>query len=242
MEQQRKRPRRRRKQEEDLQTAQPEVLRCPYCRGELPTGALAGSCEQCHTLHHVACFAEHRGCSTHGCGGARAVALRIGSPIPLDFPRLRCAQCRASPEQDAVVARCACGRVLDVPCYEALGACGAPRCQRPVRLVTHVEAVAAGARASGLLLLALALVALLVAGAPLLAFSGHDAYIGWILAAVVGAVGALLATFASSYLLEARRLRRLPRPGRRVDPAKDGPAAPGDGPPFTPPPPVTFDG
>lgn len=235
MEQQRKRPRRRRKQEADLRPPEPDVLRCPYCRGELPSGALAGCCEQCQTLHHVACFAEHRGCSTHGCGGARAVALRVGSPIPLDFPRLRCAQCRASPEQDAVVARCACGRVLDVPCYEALGSCGAPRCDRPVRLVTHLEAVAAGARARGLGLLALAPVMLLVAAAPLLAFSGQDAFLGWALAAGPGAVGLLLGALAAASLLQARRLRRLPRPGpRRGEPTKDG-AAP-DGAPLSPPP------
>lgn len=117
-------------------------LRCPYCRAELPEGTLAGACEGCNTLHHVGCFAEHRGCSTRGCSSNQARSLRIGSPPPLDFPHLRCNLCQKAVGSDALVAQCACGRVLDTDCYETLGACGGSGCERPVRLLSHTRLVA----------------------------------------------------------------------------------------------------
>lgn len=157
MEQTRK-PRSRKKSKEAPEELGPEAIRCPFCRGALLDGTLAGSCEGCHTLHHVSCFADHRGCSTHGCGSTQAMTLRVGSSVPLDFNRLNCDQCSTPVEQDAMVARCACGRVLDINCYEALGACGLAGCIRPVRLLSHIEAAAAGARENLWVLFGLALV------------------------------------------------------------------------------------
>ncbi|MBX3472206.1 MAG: hypothetical protein KF878_35590 [Planctomycetes bacterium] len=50
---------------------------CPYCRGGLDEAQdEVVACAACGTLHHAACFAEHRRCTVRGCERRRAEPVR----------------------------------------------------------------------------------------------------------------------------------------------------------------------
>lgn len=116
-------------------------LRCPFCKAELANGALAAACAACGTLHHPACFAEHHGCSTHGCDSTRGLSVVVGAPPLPPFAPLRCAVCGKDCPADVIVARCGCGRVLHTACYEQLKRCGPSPCTGRVELLPHADAV-----------------------------------------------------------------------------------------------------
>jgi len=112
--------------------------RCPYCHSEVESGTLRSVCVGCGAVHHVACFAEHRGCATHGCGSSEASTLREASPA---LGRLSCEVCKQPVGEGELVAGCSCGCVMDVACFEAReGACGRAGCARPVKLVAQAQA------------------------------------------------------------------------------------------------------
>ncbi|MEZ6187938.1 MAG: hypothetical protein R3F62_23385 [Planctomycetota bacterium] len=116
-----------------------EGVRCPYCHGAVSDGTLRSVCNACSAVHHVACFAEHRGCATHGCGSTEARSVRQRHP---ELDRLECGQCKQLVDSGALVAVCACGQVLDVACFEARGGrCTSPVCKTEgLRLVGQAEA------------------------------------------------------------------------------------------------------
>jgi hypothetical protein len=142
-----------------------EERRCPYCHEAVPDGALAGACERCGTLHHLGCFADHGGCATHGCDGARALGVngRRAVPARAQLVGRPCGACRQPIDPVSMVARCgACGSVQHVACYETTGTCvgrpGGARCGAPrVVLMSHAEARAADQRLTGGVLLTLGL-------------------------------------------------------------------------------------
>ena len=133
--------------------APPSGLRCPFCKGELAKGALGVACAACGTLHHPGCFAEHHGCSTHGCESTRGLSAVVGSPPLPPFQPVACALCGKDCPADAIVARCACGRLLHTACYEQLKRCGQGSCAGPVELLPHIEAVQERLRERGWLAL-----------------------------------------------------------------------------------------
>ena len=116
-----------------------EGTRCPYCHGDVPADSLRSVCGACGAVHHVACFAEHRGCATHGCGSTEALTLR--DPVQA-LARLACAQCKQHVPAGELVASCGCGSVFDVGCFEARGGrCGQPGCAHAtLKLVAQNEA------------------------------------------------------------------------------------------------------
>ena len=116
--------------------------RCPYCRGGLKNGDLVSECVACRTHHHITCFGENRGCSTHGCGSHRGRSIRIGSTLPPHAKTLACVHCKQSLLAGALVVRCVCGRTLDVACYEAVGNCGNLLCQGGAEIMTQGEVMA----------------------------------------------------------------------------------------------------
>jgi hypothetical protein len=202
-------------------------LRCPYCKGELPDGALAGSCVSCGTLHHIACFAEHGGCSTHACGSTHARPGKVGEVRPpVTFAGLRCAACKLALAADAMVARCdGCNTVLHAHCYERVGSCvlgASGACRGSIELMPHEEAARRQARrAAHALLVISALVSLLFAALALLALDkGHgDAVMVFATAAAIG-----LGLFSLG-VLNARATRRAvnsrPRTPRAPGPIKE---------------------
>ncbi|MBX3470563.1 MAG: hypothetical protein KF878_27160 [Planctomycetes bacterium] len=121
-------------------------VRCPYCHDALADGALAGTCERCGTAHHAGCFAEHGGCSTHGCGSTRASTAPVGAgPAALDFTPRTCGCCRRELPREALVARCTrCHTTLHVDCYDRMRACapGAAGCGAAVEVLPHAQVVA----------------------------------------------------------------------------------------------------
>lgn len=194
--------------------ARPGGLRCPYCHDAL-SGAV-GHCLRCGTAHHVACFAEHGGCSTHGCGSTRASTAAPTAREEVAFTPVACGACRDALPADAVVARCdGCGDALHVACYERLGAC--PRgagCRGPVELMPHAQAaaLALGRTARGLLLvgaaaLALALLAPAIAG---------DVAARALLGAFFGGTGGALACAGLWLRARALRLAAAPPPPVRA--------------------------
>lgn len=57
--------------------ARPTDQVCPYCRGGLDEAQdEVVACAACGTLHHAACFAEHRRCTVRGCERRRAEPVR----------------------------------------------------------------------------------------------------------------------------------------------------------------------
>lgn len=126
--------------------------RCPYCRGGVGNGDLVIECNACKTHHHITCFGENRGCSTHGCGSQRGRSVRLGSTLPAHAKTVGCAHCQQPLEVGALVVRCACGRTLDVGCYEALGECGNALCQGSAELMTQREIRARNKRANAVAL------------------------------------------------------------------------------------------
>ncbi|MCO5167936.1 MAG: hypothetical protein M9894_16455 [Planctomycetes bacterium] len=121
-------------------------VRCPYCHDALAEGALAGTCERCGTAHHAGCFAEHGGCSTHGCGSTRATTGAVGvAPSAVAFTPLTCSCCRRELPREALVARCGrCHATLHVDCYDRMRACapGAAGCGAAVDVLPHAQVVA----------------------------------------------------------------------------------------------------
>lgn len=113
---------------------------CPYCKGPLAEAAPGVACEGCGTFHHPTCFAEHGSCAVHACGSTRGDARRVGAPAPTGFEPRSCAHCGEPCGADALVGRCACGRVVDLGCYERLGHCGLDSCRRVVRVMPHADA------------------------------------------------------------------------------------------------------
>lgn len=203
-------------------------LRCPYCKGELPDGALAGTCVACGTLHHIACFAEHGGCSTHACGSTHARPGKVGEVRPpVTFAGLRCAACKLALASDAMVARCdGCNTVLHTHCYERVGNCvlgASGACRGSIELMPHEEAARRQARrAAHALLVISALVTLLFAALALLAVDkGHgDAVMVFGTAAAIGlglsALGAFNARAAARRAMSSRL-----RAPRASGPTKD---------------------
>ncbi len=140
------------------------TLRCPYCHDAVPAGPAASACVACGTVHHVSCFAEHRGCSTHGCGASEAVSL---GDAPADCPRVECARCKVSLDYEASVVQCArCGRVQHPRCYEESERCAHEECRGgPSRVLTLREAVRRAQRQwAWALTIAAAIVPILVLG------------------------------------------------------------------------------
>lgn len=121
-------------------------VRCPYCHDALADGALAGTCERCGTAHHAGCFAEHGGCSTHGCGSTRASTAPVGqATAALDFTPRSCGCCRRELPREALVARCTrCHTTLHVDCYDRMRACapGAAGCGAAVEVLPHAQVAA----------------------------------------------------------------------------------------------------
>lgn len=203
----------------------PSAQRCPYCHDALASNALAGDCVRCGTRHHASCFAEHGGCSTHGCGSTRAAAVqggaRVGVQARPEFAPLSCGDCREPLPRETMVARCdGCGGILHVACYERLGACGAgaSRCRGPVSLMPHVEAAAAHLQvtARALLFTGIAWLALTIALAVFTWRRGEPGPAASFVA--LSLLGALLAGGGWSLGRRARRLAASAPPPR-------GPAA-----------------
>jgi hypothetical protein len=175
-------------------------LRCPYCKGALLDGALAGTCVSCETLHHIACFAEHGGCSTHACGSTHARPTKVGEVrSPATFRGLACATCKLAIASDAMVARCdGCNTVLHTHCYESVGSCvlgAAGACRGSIELMPHGEAAARQARRGAIaLMLSGALLTLPFAALAFLAAEDgeRDVAMVFVLGAAVG-LGLLLA-------------------------------------------------
>jgi len=209
--------------------------RCPYCHAGLPDGTLATACAGCNTLHHVGCFAEHRGCSIPGCGSSRARSQQVGAPPPQDFPRLQCSKCSQLMEPDALVARCACGRVLDTSCYELLGHCGAATCNRPVELIRHHEAVAQQRRTTGIIgSLAGAGFALTCAGAlaAIVTNPPNDAVPAGAVMVLFFVLSLILTMSGVRSWIRSRAIAQLPSPGPR--PPREPQTGKGDASPGAP--------
>jgi hypothetical protein len=133
------------------------LVRCPYCHEDLPEGARASACQECGTLHHLSCFAEHRGCSTHGCSSHRGRSVRVGQ-VESDGKQLLCTGCKHACPPSELVAYCpGCYGAQHVSCYEERGSCANQACQsrRPVTIVTVAEARAALRAMHGRLLMIL---------------------------------------------------------------------------------------
>lgn len=209
--------------------APPSGLRCPFCKGELAKGALGVACAACGTLHHPGCFAEHHGCSTHGCESTRGVSVVVGAPPPPPFSPLACARCRKACPGDAIVARCTCGRVQHTACYEQLGRCAGGRCQGQVELLPHRDAVHERLRERSGVLFKLGLSGLLLGGGGgwlierlhLADTLGQADARALMLVAVVLALAGLLALYAGlGVRRRARAVATLPPRARADDAVK----------------------
>jgi hypothetical protein len=208
--------------------------RCPYCHEAMADGALAGACEGCGTLHHLGCFAEHGGCSTHGCGATRARTERVGEPGRPRFAPLVCGACRAALAPDEIVARCtSCRGVQHVACYEAAGACRRPfgSCgASTIVLLSHAEAVAQTRRVLAWVLgLTGALIALLFGALAGAVAADPGPYDGGPLVAAATLAGIGLSLAVAGLVVGVRAKRLVPPPPGRTRPAKPAakPADPG---------------
>lgn len=203
-------------------------VRCPYCHADLVEGALAGECSACRTLHHLQCFGEQGGCSTHGCGSTRARTTKVGDPTGVPaFTALSCFTCRQALPLEAVVARCTgCANSLHIACYELMKGCPLARtgaCQGTVELMSHAEASACQVRRHGLLVaLACVLWTLTFAVAIALAVADRQGeLVAWFVAAgLLGPIGVWLSLTTSR--ARALRLEAQGRTGRtRGTPGND---------------------
>ncbi len=110
---------------------EPAPRRCPYCKADLGAAELTTACARCGTGHHVACFAEHLGCATHGCGSTEALSPRPPARL-LALAPVVCATCRLGVPIDALAAACRnCGHAQHAPCYERVGRCSNVLCRDP---------------------------------------------------------------------------------------------------------------
>lgn len=199
--------------------------RCPYCHADLIDNSVASECNACHTMHHVSCFAENRGCSTHGCESHRAHSVRVGTPLRANAKVPACGHCTKALDPTALVARCACGRVNHPLCFEVIGRCTLAHCQGNADLMSYGEFLAIGKRANASALTALGWVALLSTLSLIpfgLAIGANDG-----VAIVFMAIGTLGAVFSAALFAargranaEAVALEASP-PRRRTSPAPD---------------------
>lgn len=192
-------------------------VRCPYCHDAL-TGGLAGDCAGCGTRHHLVCFADHGGCSTHGCGSTRASTAATAARAPAFTPR-SCPLCRDAILAEAMVARCAsCSEALHVDCYERVRSCkaGPTTCAGPIEVMPHAEAVAAdhAMAARGLLAMGATFGGLV----PLL-LAATGGQVPVVVLAVLGGMGSMLLAAGAVQRWQARRLRAAP-PRSRPGPTK----------------------
>lgn len=199
-------------------------IRCPFCKGGLEPGALAGACAACGTLHHVGCFAEHAGCSVHGCLGARAHATRVGEAPPLDFPGLLCGACNQPVAQEAMVARCGgCAQSLHVACYEQLRTCAMGSrglCRGAIEVMSHIDAAALHARRTGTALFGVGGTITVVAGAAAIllhVFGGHDPQPA-VVCATIAALGVAMCFASLRQLAKARSIEASPTRQRKPPP------------------------
>lgn len=203
-------------------------VRCPYCKGGLVEGALAGVCVACGTVHHIACFAEHGGCSTHACGSTHARPGKVGevrSP-PMTFAGLHCAACKLALASDAMVARCdGCHTVLHASCYEKIGNCmlgAGGACRGSLELMPHEEAAARQQlRGAYALMIASALTTIPFAVLSLVAYQDDEQDLAtvFVVAAVISLALFLVGVVMHGNASRARQSRS--RPPRAPGPSKD---------------------
>lgn len=215
-------------------------LRCPYCHDGLAVGDLALACGGCGAHHHATCFTEHGRCATCACPRHRTTRVGVVDHGPATGA---CAGCGERMPGEAWAARCGCGRVLHVACYEAQGRCGAQGCAHRQPQVARMadlraraavlQALVGGAMTGvGTIAALIAVVAALPSArriGPFVVREWNDGLLGLALAMV--AVAALGVLIGGEALVRHQRIRRehggppeggaAPSAGLRTDPKKD---------------------